>query len=102
RHARCGVGRRDPQRCGPGQPAHLVPGAPGAGAMTDLDAVRTVWSQTWPQALTAWGRFTRLRPPRLLPEATGSQEPLRDSLAWFNLLDVEVSVNLETIIRAGV
>ncbi|WP_066465688.1 hypothetical protein [Sanguibacter suarezii] len=70
--------------------------------MTDLDAVRTLWSQTWPQALTAWGRFTRLRPPRLLPEATGSQEPLRDSLAWFNLLDVEVSVNLETIIRAGV
>ena len=69
--------------------------------MTDLDALRTSWGQAWPQALTAWGRFTRLRPPRLLPVADLAQGPKRSSFAWFNLLDVEVSIDLEQVTGAG-
>lgn len=77
----------------------------------DLAALRTTWNETWPQALAAWGRFTRLRPPRLLPveasDAAGTR-PGRpadtsapSSFAWFNLRDVEVSIDLDRIVADG-
>ena len=69
--------------------------------MTDLHAVHVAWGQSWPQALAAWGRFTRLRPPRLLPVDGPTPEPKRPSFAWFNFVDVEVSIDLEEIISSG-
>lgn len=62
-------------------------------------ALRTAWTAAWPQALGAWGRFTRLHPPRLLGAGAVSGA---SSFAWFSLGDVEVSVDLEQVVDLGI
>lgn len=62
-------------------------------------ALRSAWTAAWPEALGAWGRFTRLRPPRLhgAGEVSGAT-----SFAWFSLGDVEVSIDLEQVVERGI
>lgn len=64
-----------------------------------LDAVRARWAQAWPQALAAWGRFTRLHAPVLhgtddVPGGVGS-------FAWFSCTDVEVHIDMADVVRRG-
>lgn len=62
-------------------------------------ALRASWTAAWPQALAAWGRFTRLHAPRLHGpgEVRGAS-----SFAWFSLGDVEVSIDLEQVVGLGI
>ncbi|KQT99708.1 hypothetical protein [Sanguibacter sp. Leaf3] len=62
-------------------------------------SLRAAWTAAWPEALGAWGRFTRLRPPRLhgAGEVSGAT-----SFAWFSLGDVEVSIDLEQVLAEGI
>ncbi|WP_143755792.1 hypothetical protein [Sanguibacter keddieii] len=62
-------------------------------------ALRAAWSAAWPEALGAWGRFTRLHPPRLLGAGAVSGA---SSFAWFSLGDVEVTVDLEQVLDLGI
>lgn len=61
--------------------------------------LRSAWTAAWPEALAAWGRFTRLRPPRLhgAGEVSGAT-----SFAWFSLGEVEVSIDLEQVAELGI
>ncbi|WP_336728460.1 hypothetical protein [Cellulosimicrobium cellulans] len=75
-------------------PAPDRPGAP------DLGALRERWHAAWPEALAAWGRFTRLGAPTLhgpgtAPEGVGS-------FAWFSTTRVSVHVDLAEVVELGI
>lgn len=66
-------------------------------------ALRDRWAATWPDALAAWSRFTRLRPPTLcLTSAEARHEGLTDSFAMIRLVDQAVIVDLQSAVRNGV
>lgn len=67
--------------------------------MTTLDDLRTQWTATWPQALAAWGRFVRLRPPML--HGRGEAPPGIGSFAWYSSGDVEVGIDLAQVQKLG-
>ncbi|MFF2832984.1 hypothetical protein ACFVSK_14585 [Cellulosimicrobium cellulans] len=76
-------------------PAPDRPGAP-----PDLGALRERWHAAWPEALAAWGRFTRLGAPTLhgpgtAPEGVGS-------FAWFSTTRVSVHVDLAEVVELGI
>jgi len=64
-----------------------------------LDDLRTQWTATWPQALAAWGRFVRLRPPML--HGRGEAPPGIGSFAWYSSGDVEVGIDLAQVQKLG-
>lgn len=72
--------------------------AGGAGAARGSDPADLArrWQAAWPEALAAWGRPTRMHPPRLHVTAQG--EP---SFAWFSTTDVEVEIDLVDVARRG-
>ncbi|MFD4993149.1 hypothetical protein ACFWH7_13305 [Cellulosimicrobium cellulans] len=70
------------------------------GATPDLGALRERWHAAWPEALAAWGRFTRLGAPTLhgpgtAPEGVGS-------FAWFSTTRVSVHVDLAEVVELGI
>ena len=65
----------------------------------ELDALRTQWLGLWPQALAAWGRFTRLHPPHL--HGPGEQPAGVGSFAWFSCTEVEVHIDLGEVVALG-
>ena len=74
------------------------------GASTaDIEALRERWMAAWPQALEAWSRFTRLRPPTLcLTVKQARHEGLTGSFAMIRLTDQAVIVSLPEVASAGV
>ncbi|OLR94518.1 hypothetical protein [Actinokineospora bangkokensis] len=60
------------------------------------------WQQQWPEALRAWGRFTRVHPP-LLCASTGRarREGLHGSFAMFRLSDRTVVLDLTAAVELG-
>lgn len=69
-------------------------------APPDLGALRERWHAAWPEALAAWGRFTRLGAPTLhgpgtAPEGVGS-------FAWFSTTRVSVHVDLAEVVELGI
>lgn len=99
-------GRRRRGAASPAEQDRALPGAlplPVTRAPRADDAryaaLRSAWTAAWPEALAAWGRFTRLRPPRLhgAGEVSGAT-----SFAWFSLGDVEVSIDLEQVVELGI
>lgn len=74
--------------------------APDGVPRPDLGAVRRQWQAAWPEALAAWGRFTRLGAPTLhgpggAPEGVGS-------FAWFSTTRVSVHVDLAEVVALGI
>lgn len=74
-----------------------TPGTAPSGAAAPLDDLERRWRATWPQALAAWGRTTRLHPPVLHQEPCGMP-----SWAWYDVEDVEVHVDLTVVRERGV
>lgn len=70
---------------------------PGGGA--DVTGLRERWTADWPEALRAWGPYTRLHAPRL--RGPDSAPTGVDSFAWFSLGDVEVNVDLVQVVGRG-
>jgi len=73
------------------------PVAPGTDPYA---ALRARWHAAWPDALAAWGRFTRLHAPSLhgpgeAPEGVGS-------FAWFSTTRVGVHVDLADVVARGI
>lgn len=57
----------------------------------------------WPDALAAWSRFTRIRPPNLcLTAAAAKTEGLTGSFAMIRLVDQAVVVSLPEVVACGV
>jgi hypothetical protein len=74
-----------------------------APSRTDLEALRDQWMAAWPQALDAWSRFTRLRPPTLcLTEKDAKTEGLTGSFAMIRLVDQAVIVSLPEVVACSV
>lgn len=74
-----------------------------ATSTTDFEGLRERWMAAWPDALTAWSRFTRLRPPTLcltVKQARG--EGLTVSFAMIRLVDQAVIVSLPEVAASGV
>lgn len=63
-------------------------------------ALRERWHAAWPDALAAWGRFTRLHAPTL----HGPGEAPHDvpSFAWFSTTRVSVHVDLADVVARGI
>lgn len=78
-----------------------APSAAQAGATPDrIATVRRRWRAAWPEALAAWGPFTRLGAPTLhgpggAPEDVGS-------FAWFSTTRVSVHVDLAQVVALGI
>ena len=75
----------------------------GGPSAADLETLRERWMAAWPEALAAWSRFTRLRPPTLcltVKQARG--EGLTGSFAMIRLTDQSVIVSLPEVAASGV
>jgi hypothetical protein len=73
-------------------------GSPGAAV-----PLRERWEAAWPEALAAWSRFTRLRPPTLcLTSGEAQGEGLTGSFAMIRLQDQAVVVSLPEVAECGV
>jgi hypothetical protein len=60
------------------------------------------WRTAWPQALSAWSKYTRLHDPRLcLTHVEAAHEGLSGSFAMIRLLDQSVVVDLESTRKLG-
>jgi hypothetical protein len=71
--------------------------------MSDFPALRARWQASWPAALEAWSKFTRLRPPTLcLTEQEAEREGLSSSFAMIRLTDQAVIVSLPEVVALGV
>jgi hypothetical protein len=70
---------------------------------TSMEALRDRWTAAWPEALAAWSKFTRLRPPNLcftVDEAR--REGLTGSFAMIRLQDQAIVVSLPEVISCHV
>src|SRR4051812_26800796 len=68
----------------------------------EMIALRLRWEGAWPDALAAWSRFTRLRPPTLcLTEGDAKGEGLTTSFAMIRLQDQAVVVSLAEAVESG-
>jgi hypothetical protein len=68
-----------------------------------LASLRDQWLKAWPQALEAWSKFTRLRPPTLcLTTDEATAEGLSGSFAMIRLADQAIVVSLPEVIACGV
>ena len=60
------------------------------------------WTDTWPDALALWSRFTRLRPPLLCRTTReAKREGLTGSFAMIRLHDQSVVVDLQQVVALG-
>ncbi|MEP3891345.1 MAG: VWA domain-containing protein [Hellea sp.] len=60
------------------------------------------WQAAWPEALTHWSKYTRLRSPLLcVTSVSAAKEGLSGSFAMIRLNDNSVVIDLETIARVG-
>ena len=74
----------------------------GPAAADDVEALRDRWMGAWPEALAAWSRFTRLRPPALcLTSVAAEREGLTASFAMIRLADQAVVVDLQRVAEHG-
>jgi hypothetical protein len=74
-----------------------------AKAPDALVSLRTAWEAAWPQALLAWSKFTRLRPPHFcLTTTEAKQEGLDGSFAMIRLVDQAVIVSLPEVLASNV
>ena len=72
-------------------------------AIHSLELLRDTWTAAWAPALTAWSKFTRLRPPMLcLTERDAQREGLNGSFAMIRLHDQSVVVSLPEVVACGV
>lgn len=68
----------------------------------DPPALKARWLAAWPEALAAWSKFTRLRPPTLCLEREAAHaEGLDESFAMIRLHDQAVVVDLAHIVELG-
>jgi hypothetical protein len=68
-----------------------------------LEQLAARWLAAWPQALEAWSKFTRLRPPQLcLTRQEAKKEGLTGSFAMIRLTDQAVIVSLPEVVESGV
>jgi hypothetical protein len=68
-----------------------------------MEALRDEWLRAWPDALAAWSRFTRLRPPTLcLTREEAEAEGLTGSFAMIRLVDQAIVVSLPEVVARGV
>ncbi len=66
-------------------------------------AVLGRWLDAWPAALTAWSKFTRLRPPLLCDSAAAAKAAgLTGSFAMIRLVDQAIVVDLAEVRACGV
>lgn len=66
--------------------------------MSGREALQARWMAAWPDALAAWSRYTRLRPPLLcLTTAEAAAEGLDGSFAMIRLEDQRVVIDLEQV-----
>jgi hypothetical protein len=80
----------------------MLPGL-GATSRGDVDALHQRWKSAWPEALAAWSRFTRLRPPTFCLTAKQAEtEGLTGSFAMIRLVDQAVVVSLPAVAASGV
>jgi hypothetical protein len=71
--------------------------APAPSAV-GLETLRDQWQAAWPQALAAWSKFTRLRPPNLcLTAAAAKGQGLTGSFAMIRLHDQAIVVSLPEV-----
>ena len=72
--------------------------AESVSSATSLETLRTSWVAAWPDALEAWSKFTRLRPPNLcLTDVAAREAGLTSSFAMIGLQDQTVVVNLRAV-----
>lgn len=72
-------------------------------AIHSLESLRDTWTAAWAPALTAWSKFTRLRPPTLcLTERDAQREGLIGSFAMIRLHDQSVVVSLPEVVACGI
>ncbi|HEX8905339.1 MAG TPA: hypothetical protein VF771_10880, partial [Longimicrobiaceae bacterium] len=68
-----------------------------------LDELRARWEAAWPDAIAAWSRFTRIRPPTLcLTVGEARAEGLTGSFAMIRLRDQAVVISLPEVRESGV
>lgn len=68
-----------------------------------LSALADRWLEAWPEALAAWSRYTRLRPPRfcLSPTAAREEGLPEEGFAMIRLADHAVVIGLGEVSRRG-
>lgn len=68
-----------------------------------LEQLAERWRVAWPEALAAWSKFTRLRPPELcLTREAAKKSGLSGSFAMIRLTDQAVIVSLPEVVASGV
>ncbi len=74
-----------------------------AFSSTELTQLAQRWNAAWPDALAAWSKFTRLRPPELcLTRKAAEKAGLTGSFAMIRLTDQAVIVSLPEVLETGV
>jgi hypothetical protein len=74
-----------------------------ASSPESLETLRAQWEAVWPDALAAWSKFTRLRPPSLcLTVSEATHEGLTGSFAMIRLHDQAVVVSLPEVSACGI
>lgn len=73
------------------------------GPATRVPTLAERWSAAWPDALAAWSRYTRLRPPLLLDTtAAAAKQGLSGSFAMIRLVDQTVVIDLQGVRELGI
>jgi len=68
-----------------------------------LETLRDQWLAAWPDALEAWSKYTRLRPPHLcLTREEAESEGLDQSFAMIRLSDQTIVVSLPEVVSSQV
>jgi hypothetical protein len=76
---------------------------PAAASRSELAALAERWLAAWPDALAAWSKFTRLRPPELcLTRNAAEKSGLVGSFAMIRLTDQSIVVSLPEVVESGV
>ncbi len=74
-----------------------------AASRSELEELAERWLAAWPDALAAWSKFTRLRPPELcLTRKEAEKSGLTGSFAMIRLTDQAVIVSLPEVVKCGV
>jgi len=74
-----------------------------ATSPSELSQLSERWLAAWPDALAAWSKFTRLRPPELcLTRESAEKAGLTGSFAMIRLTDQAVIVSLPEVLESGV